>query len=250
MTASSKNMQLTAALVACCHRVVDDPGPGSEQDDYFTDADYHNIVDSVLAAAPAGGFWLFAYGSLIWKPEVPVVEKRLAIAQGWHRAFSMKIEHYRATPDQPGYMMCLDRGGNCKGVALRLPEENLPHHLYKLLYREIGSHEALEAARWINVATDAGPLRALTFYAAPVRLPSYKPGRPLSEIAYALARACGHWGSGAEYLRNTVAHLQELGIEDDNLWQLQELVAEEIVRLHGVSQNKESTKSSESPPVL
>ena len=48
------------------------------------------------------------------------------------------------------------------------------------------------------------------------------------EIADVLARACGHWGSGAEYLGNTVAHLEEHGIHDRGLWKLQELVAGKI----------------------
>ncbi len=81
------------------------------------------------------------------------------------------------------------------------------------------------------MSTAAGPLSALTFYAAPSLLSHYEPGRPLAEVAHALARACGHWGSGAEYLRSTVAHLMELGIHDENLWVLQEMVADEIERL-------------------
>ena len=55
---------------------------------------------------------------------------------------------------------------------------------------------------------------------------------PLERVAWILARACGYAGSGAEYLYNTVSHLEALGIRDRNLWRLQHLVAEEIVRLH------------------
>jgi cation transport protein ChaC len=52
----------------------------------------------------------------------------------------------------------------------------------------------------------------------------------LVDVAHALARACGHWGSGAEYLYNTVSHLEEQGIHDAHLWDLQDLVAKEIER--------------------
>ena len=48
------------------------------------------------------------------------------------------------------------------------------------------------------------------------------------EVAAVLSGACGHWGSGAEYLHNTVLHLEEHGIHDSNLWHLQTLVAERI----------------------
>ena len=51
---------------------------------------------------------------------------------------------------------------------------------------------------------------------------------PLEQVAHILARACGHWGSGAQYLHQTVSKLEEFGIHDENLWKLQELVAEEI----------------------
>ena len=52
-------------------------------------------------------------------------------------------------------------------------------------------------------------------------------------MAHGLARACGHWGSGAEYLYNTVSHLEGLGIHDEGLWHLQEKVAAEIEALYG-----------------
>ena len=50
----------------------------------------------------------------------------------------------------------------------------------------------------------------------------------ISAVADVLAVAVGHFGSMAEYLHNTVRHLQELGIDDRYLWRLQELVAERI----------------------
>ena len=127
-------------------------------------------------------------------------------------------------------MMCLDRSGVCEGLALRLGDNDLPGQIGALLFREIGSHEALEGVRWIDVQTAEGALRALAFYAYPHLLDNYSGNRPMVEVARALARACGHWGSGAEYLFNTVSHLEEQGIHEPSLWQLQELVADEIER--------------------
>jgi glutathione-specific gamma-glutamylcyclotransferase len=224
-------MALTEELAARCHREVPDPGPEARYD-YFTEDDYRRAVADILGQKSDGPFWLFAYGSLIWKPEFPTVETRHAVAEGWQRAFSMKIERFRGTPEQPGYMMCLDRGRACEGVALRLSSENVEDQLRNLLYREVGCHEELESVRWIDVQTDQGMVKALVFYAAPHRLDFYAGNRPLTEVAHGLARACGHWGSGASYLYNTVSHLEALGIHDSNLWRLQELVAEEITRLH------------------
>ncbi len=225
-------MRLTPELVMLCHREEADAGPVASAE-HLTDADYRPAALSLLEGRD-GPVWLFAYGSLIWKPEVPHVDMRRAIARGWHRAFSMQIRRYRATAEQPGYMMCLDPGGVCEGVVLRLPEDGVAELLEKLLRRELSRKGGLEAVRWIDVETDTGAEKALAFYAGPRFLDYYQPGRPLDEIAHGLARACGHWGSGADYLYNTVMHLEQLGIHDAGLWDLQERVAAEIEQLYGL----------------
>lgn len=230
----SRVMSLTPQLVALCHRVVEDGGP-SPQTRYLRDEEFRPAAEAILARKGDGAFWLFAYGSLIWKPEIPHTEIRRATALGWHRAFSMRIERYRATPEQPGYMMCLDEGGACEGVILRLPEEAQLDQVEKLLRREVSRQGGLDAVRWIPVATAEGTVTALAFYAGPSNLEYYTPNRPESDIAFGLARACGHWGSGADYLYNTVRHLEELGIHDPALWHLQELVAAEIRNLYAVT---------------
>lgn len=226
-------MRLTQEHVRLCHRDVADAGPVASAE-HLRDEDYAPAASAILAGRGEGPVWLFAYGSLIWKPEVPHNDMKRAVARGWHRAFSMQIRRYRATADTPGYMMCLDRGGSCEGVVLRLPEEDIAGGVEKLLRRELSRRGGLEAVRWIDVDTADGPLKALAFYAAPVQLDYYVPGRPLDEIASGLARACGHWGSGAEYLFNTVLHLEQLGIHDEGLWALQEKVAAEIELLYGL----------------
>ncbi len=59
---------------------------------------------------------LFAYGSLIWKPEIEHKAEQTGVARSWHRAFCLRQHRFRGTPDQPGLMMALDRGGQCSGV--------------------------------------------------------------------------------------------------------------------------------------
>jgi len=224
-------MRLSPELVALCRREVAEP-PLDLRYDYFTETDYARELERLLAERPAGPLWVFAYGSLIWKPEFPIVERRPAVANGWHRTFSMKIHNYRGTPEQPGYMMCLDRGGRCEGEVQRMAEADVAEQIGKLLFREVGSHEAMESIRWIDVETAQGPLIALVSYAHPHRLDFYENSPSINQVANALARACGHWGSGAEYLYNTVSHLQDRGIHDEGLWELQELVAKEIEVLY------------------
>jgi cation transport protein ChaC len=124
-------------------------------------------------------------------------------------------------------MMSLDQGGQCHGVVFRLPPDNLEGQLQKLVRREITVKPPNNIPRWITVGTDQGSLRAIAFVMN--RRSRFYTGKlPPEEVAEVLAKACGHWGSGAEYLHNTVAHLEEHGIRDRNLWRLQALVAERI----------------------
>jgi cation transport protein ChaC len=81
--------------------------------------------------------------------------------------------------------------------------------------------------RWITVETASGPVTALTFVMNRAS-PLYAGRLSLDAVADVLARACGHWGTGAEYLLNTVSHLEAKGIDDRNLWRLQRLVGERI----------------------
>ncbi len=223
-------MTLTAELVARCERHEPDPGPEGGYR-HYGDADYEAVADRLLDQAPSGGLWVFAYGSLIWKPAIETVDHRRASAPGWHRAFCLKLTRYRGSPTQPGLMMGLRRGGRCNGMIHRVGDQDCRASLIKLLRREVGCDADVTGVRWLTVETDQGKVRALAFWAEPVGLDDWV-DLPLAEVAHILARACGHVGSGAAYLFHTVSKLDELGIRDRNLWRLQHMVAEEIRRLH------------------
>lgn len=200
----------------------------------MTDADYEQVTERLLADRAPGPLWLFVYGSLIWKPEVDHVEERLARAPGWHRAFCLKLVRWRGTPETPGLMMALDRGGSCNGLIYRLAEDSVRAQLGKLLRREMSIKWlpqdfslATNLPRWINVKSGGESISALAFVANP-RGRAYAGKLSLEEVARMLATAAGHWGSCAEYLHNTIVHLDRRGIRDSGLWHLQELVAAEI----------------------
>jgi cation transport protein ChaC len=223
-------MALTADLVARCHRNEPDLGLAPELT-HIEEADFPALADALLQRKPPGPFWLFAYGSLIWKPAFDAIEQRRATARGWHRAFTMRLTRWRGTPEQPGLMMVLEPGGACTGVAYRLPDDDMQGQMIQLLKRETSSREGVAAIRWINVETAAGRIPALSFWTG-IKDPFRVEKQDHARVAAILARACGHVGSGAEYLFNTVSKLEEHGIRDRNLWQLQALVADEILRLH------------------
>lgn len=230
MSPTKPAMALTAELVAHCERDEPDPGP---EPGYrpFTDAECEAAARALLAQNASDALWIFAYGSLIWKPAFSHIEQRRATAHGWHRSFYLELKSWRGSPQQPGLMMGLQRGGRCEGVAYRLPDTDLVGQVTRLLQREVGGGEEMIGVRWIDVETDQGKLRTLAFWAGASGR-DYIVKHPLSQVAHILARACGHVGSGAAYLYHTVVKLEELGIRDRNLWRLQQLVADEIVRIN------------------
>ena len=116
-------------------------------------------------------------------------------------------------------------------MAQRPLGEDRHELMVRLLRREIGGPIGYAALRLIELDSDGGPSRALCFYADPPEVAD-TPERPVDQVASILARACGHIGSGAEYLFRTVAALQAVDIHDPHLWELQDLVATEIRRIH------------------
>jgi glutathione-specific gamma-glutamylcyclotransferase len=223
-----RTMSLTAEHVARVHRTVEDQGPAPGVE-LHTDADYGEWVARIMRSHPAPdeATRVFAYGSLIWKPEIEHIGEEIGNARGWHRSFCFHIARFRGTPEQPGLMMALDRGGQCKGVLYTLPMRDLEGQLGKLFRREFTNKPANSMPRWITVITAAGVVPALAFvmnHASPLYAGRLSP----DAVADVLAVACGHWGTGAEYLLNTVSHLEKKGIHDGNLWSLQRLVAERI----------------------
>ena len=99
--------------------------------------------------------------------------------------------------------------------------------MLRLLARETDDVRPTNVPRWLDLATPTGPLRALAFVASPSGV-NYAGRLAPQVVAQTLARAAGHWGSGAQYLHNTVVQLDAHGIRDRNLWVLQALVAGEI----------------------
>jgi cation transport protein ChaC len=196
----------------------------------MTEADYDALAEEVLAGAePGGDLWLFASGSLIWKPACESAEHRPAMVPGWHRAFCLKMVWYRGTPERPGLMMGLDRGGVCRGIAYRIPRTDAWTAVSKLLRREISVKPMGNLPRWLSARID-GERRPVLGFVMNREVSNYVGRLPPEETADMIAAACGHVGSCAEYLLNTIVKLEEHGIHDRNLWRLQALVAERLAR--------------------
>jgi len=230
LLAGKSKMDLTDELVSLSLRVEIDPGPDPLRIP-ITESETEALAERLCQESQGDALWVFAYGSLIWKPDFEAVEARVGAAKGWHRSFCLQMTRWRGSQTQPGLMLALKRGGHCKAIVFRIDDDDRLGQIRRMLRREIGTLEDAATIRWIWVETQQGPVRALVFWAGPKgrRVTSKL---PLEKVAEVLARACGHRGSCAEYLYLTVKHLEEWGIRDRNLWQLQKLVANEIRAIH------------------
>jgi cation transport protein ChaC len=222
-----RQLKLTEELVRRVHRDLEDSGydPATQ---VFSEQDYDDHLRDFLSEKPQGSLYVFACGSLIWKPAFDHAGMVRGTAQGWRRSFCLKIARFRGTVQQPGLMMALDRGGTCEGFVQRLHQGREYEELQKLWRREMTMKPPGNKPRWIEVKLEHSSVRAIAFTANAER-PNYAGNLSLDEIAHILSIACGHWGSGADYLRQTVNALEAAGIHDPYLWRLQELVAERIM---------------------
>jgi glutathione-specific gamma-glutamylcyclotransferase len=167
--------------------------------------------------------FVFGYGSLVWNPCMEHSGRLVGTVRGYHRRFCLWSNVYRGTPERPGLVLGLDRGGAVRGVLFRLDGSVARRELELLWRREMfgGSY----VARWLKTQTDEGALNAIGFvinHAAP----SYA-GRLSDEaVVERLATSRGRYGSGADYLAQTAAALRAAGLEDKHLDRLCDMLAQ------------------------
>jgi len=219
----NQRLRLTEDHVRRAYREVPDTGPMASSV-VFSEEDYDAHLRAFLNDRPEGPLLVFCYGSLIWKPVFQPAATARATALGWQRAFCLRIVRFRGTVEQPGLMMQIDRGGQCEGLVQEVAAGREWEDLSVLWRREMTYKPPGNFPRWVDVAVDGRTAKAIAFTANP-ESPNYIGGLKPEEIALTLSRACGHWGSCADYLHQTVLSLGAHGIHDDYLWDLQDRVA-------------------------
>ena len=158
-------------------------------------------------------FWVFGYGSLMWNPGFPFEEKAQAHIFGYRRSLCVRSHVHRGTPEQPGLVLGLDRGGSCRGLAFRVPREERLEVLAYLRARELVTHvykERLLPA----VLDDRRQVHALS-YVVDRRHAQYAGVLDVGEAAQIVRSAAGKSGPNPAYVLNTVSHLREMGIRDN-----------------------------------
>jgi len=186
-------------------------------------------MTAATAPEDARGFWVFGYGSLMWRPGFDYLERRMARLEGYRRRFALESEHYRGTPERPGLVLGLDwaPGESCIGMAFRVcPTREAPVRGY-LAERELVTRSYFEIAHPVHLlpeAGDAGRTVQALAYVLDRSHRQYRGDLSLEEQARIIAAASGPMGSNADYLRSTVTHLAEIGVEDPELVRLHALV--------------------------
>jgi glutathione-specific gamma-glutamylcyclotransferase len=175
----------------------------------------------MTAAVRSGGdVWVFAYGSLMWRPGFAYQEAVRARLHGWHRAYCVYSVHYRGTTERPGLVLGLARGGVCDGVAYRIgPEDAAGVHNY-LRERELIYGVYREKRLAVALSDGSGLAVHALAYVADTTHVSFAGMLPLERAARIIRGARGLTGTNLDYLANTIVELQRLGIAENNLERL------------------------------
>lgn len=174
--------------------------------------------------------WVFGYGSLMWRPGFVYEEVRRATLVGHRRCFCLFSTHHRGTAERPGLVLGLDRGGACDGLAFRVSAEQRKSTLDYLTAREQISGAYRDTM--VPLTLEDEPRREVSALAYIVerRHPSYAGRLHLAEQACLIRGARGVSGPNLDYLINTLAHLDSLGIREPELRRLLGVIGAHFAR--------------------
>jgi cation transport protein ChaC len=159
--------------------------------------------------------WVFGYGSLMWRPGFDFEEKQLAVVRGYHRALCVYSHVHRGTPDLPGLVLGLDRGGSCKGIVFRVRESKAADTIAYLRAREQVTMVYREIL--LNAVTADGRIVKAVSYAVDRRHAQYAGILELSDLERFVGQGIGVSGANPDYVRATYEHMAGLGIADPTL---------------------------------
>ncbi len=165
-----------------------------------------------------GLIWVFAYASLMWNPGFKIDASGAGRLVGYHRSLCVYSHHHRGTRARPGLVMGLDRGGQCDGVLIGIAPEREAQVMAYLDERELVTnvYERLK----LQVLTPASPeSEKVEAWCYVVRQDheQYAGRLPSAETCGLVRQGHGLAGPCLDYVRNTLAHLRELGINEPDL---------------------------------
>ena len=166
---------------------------------------------------------IFAYGSLMWRPDFEFVSARPAKLQGFHRRLCVISHHYRGTPEKPGLVLGLDHGGSCSGLVYEIAHDAWDEVSAKVRAREMLGDVYDEMVKEFSVLATGEKIHAIT-YIVNHQSTQYLPPQKTETLLPYINQGHGQFGSCRDYVTNTILHLRQLGIHDEGLEALAEFV--------------------------
>lgn len=160
-------------------------------------------------------FWVFGYGSLMWRPGFDFIEQQVAKLYGYHRSLCVYSHVHRGTPERPGLVLGLDYGGSCHGMAFRVAGRNRVRVMDYLRAREQATMVYLESTHPVRLKDDR-KVEAVAF-TIDRHHKQYAGKLPLEQILELVRSGVGQSGANPDYVTATHEHLLQLGLEDSLL---------------------------------
>lgn len=173
-----------------------------------------------VSEATQESVWVFGYGSLIWRPDIPHSEAQPALLEGWSRRFWQGSHDHRGLPHAPGRVVTLieDVGAVCRGMAY-LVERDTATALANLDHREKNGYERHDVVLGIGTGSTTG-----IAYIAPPGNHAFLGPAPLDEMAAQILECAGPSGSNRDYLYDLGEALRQLDAHDAHVFELEALV--------------------------
>ena len=168
--------------------------------------------------------WVFAYGSLMWRPGFDFLERRSARLVGAHRALCVYSFVHRGTPQRPGLVLGLDRGGNCRGIAYRVAAAKRTATIDYLRAREQVTKVYREASRAVWLDDDPQQSVHALCYVVDRGHRQYAGRLPLAQQLHYVRQGHGRSGACRDYVLAAVKELEALGVRDAGLHTLGEQI--------------------------
>ena len=165
--------------------------------------------------------WVFGYGSLIWRPDIPFRERRVARVRGWKRRFWQGSHDHRGVSHAPGRVVTLvpDPNASCEGMAYLIGGAVAESTFAGLDHREKNGYERHDVRLQFRDGETCGGV----VYIAAAGNHAYLGPAPDDEMVEQIRRSAGPSGTNIEYLRELAAALRVLGIDDSHVFGLERL---------------------------
>jgi glutathione-specific gamma-glutamylcyclotransferase len=159
-------------------------------------------------------FWVFGYGSLMWRPGFVHDRVEPARLAGYHRALCILSHVHRGTPERPGLVLGLDRGGSCRGLAFRVAPEHWPETEAYLRERELVTDVYVEKRHRVRLLGAEPRDVEAVFYVADRGHAQYAGRRDRETLLDLVRQGHGRSGANRDYVLATAEHLESMGIHD------------------------------------